>query len=377
MQIKRPYQRGDVGPVVAEIRAKLASVGLLPSSSHDLTHPDESVFDEQCDRAVREFQQHRGLTVDGLVGPETYLALDEARWRLGDRVLAYSVSRPLRGDDIAVLQQRLIGMGFDCYWVDGIFGPATEAALRDFQQHAGLPADGTCGPATFRVLEGLPTTAAQTAPAPPRTVTATTSLHGKTVVVDPGHGGMDRGNEGFGLDEASLVEDLAARIEGRLSATGVEVFLTRGPDGELNDVARADFGNATQADLFVSLHVDSHPSPEANGLGCFYYGSDPLGRRSPVGEQFAGLVQREIVARTDLTDLGVWGKTWELLRRTRMPTVRVELGYLSNADDVRRLASPDFRDTVADAVVVAVRRLFLPRDLDAPTGQLDLASLTS
>lgn len=378
MQIKRPYRRGDTGPVVAEIKAKLATLGLLPSSPQELTHPDAAVFDVQCDSAVREFQQQRGLSVDGLVGPETYLALDEARWRLGDRVLAYSVSRPLRGDDIATLQQRLTAMGFDCYWVDGIFGPATEAALRGFQRQAGLPPDGTCGPATFRVLDTLPDESHRVRPARAETPThpSGTSLSGRTVVIDPGHGGMARGYEAFGLDEASLMEDLAARVEGRLSATGVQVFLTRGPDGELNDVARAEFANATAADLLISLHVDAHRAGDANGVACFYYGSDPLGRHSPMGERFAGLVQREIVARTDLTDLGVWGKTWELLRRTRMPAVRVDLGYLSNRDDAHRLAAPEFRDTVADAVVVAVRRLFLPPDLDAPTGQLDLAALT-
>lgn len=378
MQIKRPYRRGDAGPVVAEIKAKLAAVGLLPPSPRDLTDPQSAHFDEGCDRAVRQFQQQRGLSVDGMVGPETYLALDEARWRLGDRVLAYSVSRPLRGDDVATLQQRLIAMGFDCYWVDGIFGPATESALRDFQRHVGLPADGTCGPATFRMLERLPDsgTRGQQTPTPLGSDTASATLRGKTIVVDPGHGGMDRGNEGFGVDEASLMEDLAARVEGRLSATGLQVFLTRGPDGELNDIARADFANTTESDLFVSLHVDAQDTPDANGVACFYYGNDSLGRRSPEGAKFAGLVQREIVARTDLTDLGVWGKTWELLRRTRMPAVRVDLGYLSNPDDARRLASPEFRDTVADAVVVAVRRLFLPPDLDTPTGQFDVAALT-
>jgi len=202
------------------------------------------------------------------------------------------------------------------------------------------------------------------------------ALSGKTVVVDPGHGSSDRGSEGFGLDEASVVEDVAARVEGRLAAIGVNAFLTRGVDGELNDAARAGFANTTNADLLVSIHVDSHHAPSASGVATFYFGHDRLGHHSSVGEKFATLVQREIVARTDLCDLGVWGKTWELLRRTRMPAVRVELGYLSNGEDARRLASPDLRDTIAESIVVAVQRLYLPPDLDAPTGQMSLPALS-
>ena len=68
------------------------------------------------------------------------------------------------------------------------------------------------------------------------------------------------------------------------------------------------------------------------------------------GEQFAGLLQRELVARTDLLDCGIHGKTWDLLRRTRMPAVRLEVGYVTHPGDAARLADPAFRDTVAEAV---------------------------
>jgi len=61
---------------------------------------------------------------------------------------------------------------------------------------------------------------------------------------------------------------------------------------------------------------------------------------------------------------------WDLLRRTRMPAVRIEVGYLTNPGDGARLADPAFRDVVAEAVVVAVQRLYLPPDQDAETGFL-------
>ena len=70
------------------------------------------------------------------------------------------------------------------------------------------------------------------------------------------------------------------------------------------------------------------------------------------------------------------GKTWELLRLTRMPAVRLELGHVTHAGDAARLADPAFRDTVAEAVLVGVQRLYLPADLDPPTGVLRLRDLS-
>jgi N-acetylmuramoyl-L-alanine amidase len=68
--------------------------------------------------------------------------------------------------------------------------------------------------------------------------------------------------------------------------------------------------------------------------------------------------------------------TWDLLRRTRMPSVRIELGYLTNPGDASRLSSASFRDHVAEGIVVAVQRLYLPPESDAPTGKLRLPQFT-
>lgn len=385
MQPRTAIGRGARGAAVAEIRDKLAILGLLPAAGDALggldTRVDSAEFDDACDRAVRHFQQQRGITVDGLVGPQTYRLLEEARWRLGDRVLLYAVSHPLVGDDVAALQRRLTEMGFDCGRVDGIFGRQTAQALREFQRNVGLVADGTCGPATFKALDRLARTVVGGEPYALREseviARSGPALAGKVVVVDPGHGGPDRGRCGNGLAEAAVVEDLAARVEGRLVATGVTAYLTRGPEGALDDISRAEFANATGADLVISLHTDGSPSPRPNGVATFFYGNDRYGHRSAVGERFAGLVQREILARTDLADCRTHAKTWDLLRHTRMPTVRIELGYVTNPGDAARLAAPEFRDTVAEAVVVAVQRLYLPADLDSPTGVLSVAHLAS
>ena len=81
------------------------------------------------------------------------------------------------------------------------------------------------------------------------------------------------------------------------------------------------------------------------------------------------------MARTDLGDCRSHAKTWDLLRHTRMAAVRVELGYLTNEADAARLANPAFRDVVAEAIVVAVQRVYLPSHEDAQTGALRLRDL--
>jgi N-acetylmuramoyl-L-alanine amidase len=372
------YRRGDTGHAVAEIRAKLSQLGLLSDSeATDLLDPAGARFDDATDRAIRSFQQQRGISVDGVVGPLTYRALEEARWRLGDRILFYVPARLMAGDDVAALQQRLMDMGFDCGRVDGLFGVETEQALREFQRNVGVRPDGTCGPATLKALNQLTRTVVGGRPHAMRDSEAINragpALAGKLVILDPGHGGPQPDISPGELDEGELVYDLASRIEGRLTAAGASAFLTRGPDGSPegpSEEDRASFANAAGADLVLSLHVNRHPNPLAGGVATYFYGNAEFGHYSTVGERLADLVQREICARTDLVDDRVHAKTWDLLRRTRMPAVRVEVGYLTNLGDRLRLGDPDFRDVLAQAVSAAVQRLYLPPEQDAVTGFL-------
>jgi N-acetylmuramoyl-L-alanine amidase len=369
------FRQGDHGTVVAEIRLKLAGLGLLDAT----VGTDE--FDAATDRAIRGFQQARGLRVDGVVGPETYRCLDEAHWCFGDRVLSYTVTRPYVGDDVATLQQRLLDLGFDPGRCDGIFGVATDAALRDFQRNVGLRIDGTLGPGTLRALEQLRRTVTGGSPSERREEErlrrSGQALTGRVVVLDPGHGGDDLGVSGHDLVEAEITLDLAARVEGRLGALGVTTYLTRSADTNPTEVERAGFANDVGAEVVVSLHLDALADSTASGSACFFYGATLPDRvvRSSVGERLAELVSREVTSRTDLADGRAHPKAWELLRITRMPAVRLEAGYLSNPSDAARLAQSEFRDALAEAVVAALQRLYLPEHLDVPTGQFRMPAL--
>ncbi|PZS29584.1 MAG: N-acetylmuramoyl-L-alanine amidase [Pseudonocardiales bacterium] len=364
----RLIRRGDTGPAAADVRSVLVTLGLLPD------RPEAAgAFDAECETALRTFQQRRGLIVDGLVGPDTFRALTAARWRLGDRVLFRSLSAPIVGDDVAVLQQRLLELGYDAGRPDGIFGVRTERALFAFQRETGISLDGTCGPATLRALHQL---GRKVVGGRPQFMRESEILHhrgpallGKRIVVDPGHGGDDPGHVYNALTEARVVWDLAARLEGRLGAVGVHADLTRGPDSGPSEVQRAEFANATGADLLVSLHVDANSNPDASGVATYHFGSG-LDDSSTVGERLAGLVLREIVSRTGMVNCHTHGKTWEMLRLTRMPAVQLDLGYLTSPADRGRLADPGFRDVVAEALLVSIQRLYLASDIDPPTGTM-------
>jgi len=110
------------------------------------------VFGASTQQVLSAFQQQRGLHASGACDEPTWLALVEAGWSLGDRLLLLGAPQ-LRGDDVAQLQAALNHLGFDCGRPDGIMGPATARALEDFQRNSGLTADGVCGVHTVRMLE--------------------------------------------------------------------------------------------------------------------------------------------------------------------------------------------------------------------------------
>lgn len=365
MQLLR---RGDVGPAVAEIRISLAALGLLAEFDGPR---DRAVFDRAVEHAVQAFQQQRGLITDGMVGPATFRALRDAMYRLGGRPLAYMVSQPITGDDVFALQERLLELGYDAGRPDGTFGAQTERALRNFQRDYGLTVDGICGPATLRSLRQLSPKVRGGRPVflreQERVRQAGPLLRGKRIVIDPGHGGPDRGVVVHGIAEADLMWDLARRLEGQMVATGMEALLTRSADRCPSDQERAHFANETGADLFLSLHSDANSAPDASGVASFHFGTGN-GTTSTLGEALAGFIQREVAARTGMVDCHTHPKTWDTLRMTRCPAVRLEIGYLTNPVDRAKLADPTLRDVVAEAILIAVKRLYLLGENDQPTG---------
>jgi N-acetylmuramoyl-L-alanine amidase len=374
MAADRPLRAGDSGPVVSKLRALLVRAAALDPDL-PLPAPDPNLFDLTLDRAVRAFQQDRGLVADGIVGRQTALQLDGARWRLGDRVLLLTESHWMRGDDVSALQERMVVLGVHAGPVDGIFGPITEKSLRELQRGLGLPPDGICGAPTFDALGQLSRSVsggdAWALRSRGRVAMAGVSLTGKTVVLDPGPG-HDVG--ALGVTESDVTYDVADQLAERLREVGATVVLTRGPQDAPEAADRAALAESVGADLVISLLTETHPSPKASGVATYYWGGGRVGQHSATGAQLAGLIQREITARTDLVDDRSHPCSYDLVRLTRMPAVIVSLGYLSNPGDVERLSAGGFRAILAEAVLFAVQRLYLGED-DAKTGTLNLSDV--
>ena len=378
-------RRGDRGRAVVEIRSALAALGLLDNPDEDLStgrHVALDAFDEDLDHAVRAFQQRRGLLVDGIVGEATYRALKEASYRLGARTLAHQFGAPMYGDDVATLQSRLQDLGFYTALVDGYFGLQTHNALMSYQREYGLAPDGICGPETLRSLYFLGSRVTggslhaireeeQVRRSGPR-------LSGKRIILDPGRGGDERGAIVQGpegpISEADILWDLASRLEGRMTAIGMETFLSRPVDRSPADGERAATANTMGADLMISFRFERQTSHLANGVASFYFGSSH-GSVSTIGRNLADFIQREVVARTGMLDCRTHGRTWDLLRLTRMPTVQVDVGYITNARDSHLLATGAVRDAIAEGILAAVKRLYLLGKNDRPTGTFTFAEL--
>jgi N-acetylmuramoyl-L-alanine amidase len=362
---------GDSGDLVNQVITSLNRIGLLNSTPE--------TFTDEVAAAVATFQQSRGLTCTGNVNNQTFTALEEARWKLGDRSLYLQPSPLMRGDDVAQLQNRLTDMGFDCGRVDGIYGVKTDNAVKEFQKSVGVKVDGKCGPATLTALIRLTKTVGGGAPTKLRETAHQQSrgpaLAGKVIVINPARGGSNHGVEANGVVESEITYEIATRVEGRLLALGASVFLTRGPQNDPTESERIKLTNSANADLMISLNCDSYKNENAHGVATYSYGSDAHGIHSVVGERFASLVQREICARTDLQNCGTHSKTWDLLRLVSAPAVRIDLGYLTNPGDAKRYARPEFRDLIAESLVIAIQRLYLAAEDDAKTGTLRISDL--
>lgn len=288
-----PLRPGDAGPAVTDLQQRLLRAGIAAG--------EDGVYDDATRVAVTAFQEQRRIRIDGVCGPQTWTAVVEAGWRLGDRLL-FERHPMQRGDDVADLQQRLGSLGFLDDRVDGFLGPRTRRAMEDFQRNSGLTVDGICGPDTVAELERIASRTATTVKARvverARLLTLDRTLSGLTVVIG------DLGGVGALADAADRA----------LHAAGATVVVTTGPDGSTH----AQEANALDAGLFIGLTIAEAPR-------CDYYATD--GFSSQGGERLATLLGDELADPTALAaPVPVAGMRLPVLRETRMPAVTCELG---------------------------------------------------
>lgn len=311
-----------------DLQRRLAGTGI----STDQVVP--GLFCARTEAAVRQFQALRGLHQDGSCGMQTWSALVEAGYTLGDRVL-YHRSPMLRGDDVADVQRILGRLGFDAGRVDGIYGPLTAAALADFQRNVGLAGDGICGFETLRALQRLRHRVDTASPvatvrederwrSAPRTLTGHRIVVGQT-------GGLSA---------------LARALGRSLRQAGADVITTDDPDGS-RQAAAANHFDASAFVGFTSAPV---------GRAVAYYAVP--GFESVGGRRLADAIAHALADALGTEPFPISGMRIPVLRETRMPAVLCEL------DSVRTVTERSHRVAKAVAAAVASWVAAAPTSLD-------------
>jgi len=193
------------------------------------------------------------------------------------------------------------------------------------------------------------------------------------VVLDPGHGGQDSGAMCGGVMEKDLTLDVARRVDRLLDAEGVATLMTRLGDSYVSLADRAAFGNRANDSIFVSIHFNEDNKPVASGVETYYaahqIGSDsafsswfpffsrpPSNSPKPESQSLAGFIQEALVARTGSLNRGTQAKQFFVIANVTSPAVLIEGGFITNKDELSKLASEDYRDQLAAAVADGILR---------------------
>lgn len=188
--------------------------------------------------------------------------------------------------------------------------------------------------------------------APSQTANSQEPLKGKTIVLDPGHGGYDDGTTSItGTTEKALTLETAETVEQKLVKAGANVIMTRTNDTYIPLQQRADLSDQNHADAFISFHYNWSTDPSANGLLDFYYQQakdDPL----------AADILKDVVKTTQLKIDGTQFDNLAVLRDNTQPSTLIELGFLSNKQDDSTVESTNYRNEVAQGVYLGLLDYF-------------------
>jgi len=164
------------------------------------------------------------------------------------------------------------------------------------------------------------------------------------VVIDPGHGGKDPGAIGLrGLQEKNVILPISKRIAALLEQQGIQVVMTRDSDYFVDLGPRTVMADRVNANLFVSIHANSMPAnrTDINGLETYYYDS---------GQRLARTIHNSILGSIDIRDRGVRKARFYVLRKSSMPSVLVEVGFVTGVVDSPRLGTTAYQNQMAEAI---------------------------
>ncbi|RYX86826.1 N-acetylmuramoyl-L-alanine amidase [bacterium] len=183
-------------------------------------------------------------------------------------------------------------------------------------------------------------------PADPVGSITANNLRGWKIVLDAGHGGHDTGAQGARAKEKDRALDLILRLANNLRARGADVLLTRATDNFISLQGRVDYANTRKADLFISIHNNASPSKSSNGTETFYYTAQSVG--------LAREIHREFSKATALSNRGVSQARFFVIRKTWMPSVLLEVAFVTNPREEALLSSGEWCQRVVDGVTRGV-----------------------
>jgi N-acetylmuramoyl-L-alanine amidase len=183
-----------------------------------------------------------------------------------------------------------------------------------------------------------------------RLLIGTFNIANMVIVLDAGHGGGDSGAiSPSGTLEKDINLDVILRADKLLRAAGAQVLMSRSDDTFIPLDNRPALANGRHADLFVSVHCNSTPVPNSCSGTQTYY-------RTPQSAQFAGVIHAEMVRVLKLPNGGVRTANFLVIRKSLMPAVLIELGFINHSRDENLLTNPDFRQRCAEGIVSGIRR---------------------
>jgi N-acetylmuramoyl-L-alanine amidase len=169
-----------------------------------------------------------------------------------------------------------------------------------------------------------------------------------TVVIDAGHGGYDRGGiPGQRVSEKDMTLDVALRLKSVLAASGYRVVMTRDSDVFVPLGTRCAIANSNRNAIFVSVHFNSATRSGASGIETYFYNRDSLSLASAIHHYVAG--------GAPSSNRGVRRRGYFVLRRTNMPAVLVECGFLTNPTEAGYAQNASYRQKLAEAIAAGVR----------------------
>lgn len=193
------------------------------------------------------------------------------------------------------------------------------------------------------------------------------------IVLDPGHGGQDSGAMCGSLMEKDLTLDVALRAKSLLRASGYTAILTRDRDRYLSLAERAAVGNKLDDSLFVSIHFNDGKGATASGVETYYalrrpaarsgllawlpfWPRDDSGRLVTRSQSLADFIQSALVERTRAINRGIKSEQYYVIANVRHPAALVEGGFITNSQEVTKLASEQYRQQIANAIRDGVER---------------------